>query len=54
MTAVDWARLAVLLLAPPAAGTVTGFLLHWWLELRALRPAYRATRAAIRGDRIPG
>lgn len=35
---------AVLLAVTGAVGVLGGFIVHWWLELRALRPAYRADR----------
>jgi hypothetical protein len=50
MTVPVWV-VGLLLVLTGAVGVLSGFLGHWWLELRALRPAYRA---AIRGDRLTG
>jgi hypothetical protein len=48
---VPWWVLPLLLVITGAVGVLSGFVAHWWCELRALRPAYRA---ANRGDRLPG
>lgn len=35
---------AVLLAATGGIGVISGCVVHWWCELRALRPAYLAAR----------
>lgn len=35
------------------AGVVLGFVVHWSLELVALRPALRAARAELSGSTVP-
>jgi hypothetical protein len=42
--------LPVLLAITGAVGVLSGFVAHWWLEARALRPAYLAQQACIRTD----